>query len=159
MGGEKARNIFKRLYGRKLFKMIGELALKDVASAPAKKRLLQMDDERKQQWEGRIAECLEVDSDYVIVNKLQIGNPNYGSRSYDLNPEAVRIFEEKQGHLRNLGSYATELIPAHSPSADEALETIQVYAPMEGWSDLPMEQRQQKRSELETEVREVLLHP
>ncbi len=112
--------------------MIGELALKDVTSAPDKKRLLKMNDEQKRQKEECIAKLLKVDPDYVIVNKLQLENPNYGSRSYDLNSEAIMIFDKEQKELRKLSDYAAELILARPPAEEAALETIQVCAPMEG---------------------------
>ena len=72
---EKVRNIFEGLYGRRLFKMIGELSLKNVDDAIGRQRLLQMDDEQKRKWEERIAAHLKIDPDYVIVNKLHIRNP------------------------------------------------------------------------------------
>ena len=153
---EKARNIFDRLYSRKLFKMAGELPLKDVDSAPAKRRLLQMDDEQKQtgneqkrKWEERIAEHLKIDPDYIIVNKLHIRNPNYRSRSYNLNPEAIMIFDENRCNLKNLSSYATELILARPPADEADLETVQVYAPPNGWN------RQQE----EPQIQDILLAP
>ena len=156
---EKACNIFDRLYGRRLFKMIGQLPLKDVDSAPAKRQLLQMDDEQKRKWEKGIAEHLKIDSDEVIVNKLQIGNPNYGSRSYNLNPEAIMIFDEKQNDLRSLSSYKTELILVRPPSDEADLETVQVYAPQDGWNTLLTAQRQQEESQLQAKVEEILLAP
>ena len=146
---EKARNIFDRLYRRKLFKMIGELPLKGVDSAPAKRRLLQMGDEQKQKWEERIAEHLAIDSDYVIVNKLHIRNPNYRSRSYSLNPEAIMIFDENQPTLKSLSSYATELILARPPADEADLETVQVYVPPDGWN------KQQE----EPQIQDILLAP
>ena len=150
---EKAHNIFKRLYERRLFKMIGELPLKDVDSAPAKRRLLQMHDNQKQMWEERIAEHLDITSDYIIVNKVHIRNPNYGSRSYSLNPEAIMIFDEKQSDLRSLISYKTELILVRPPADEVDLETVQVYAPPEGWN------RQQEEIQLQEKVQEILLAP
>ena len=156
---EKAREIFNRLYQRRLFKMIGELPLKDVDSALAKNRLLQMDDEQKQKWKEGIAGHLGIDSDEVIVNKLHIGSPNYGSRSYTLNPEAIMIFDEKQDHLRNLSRYKTELIVVRPPADEADLETVQVYAPRDDWNTLPEAQRQQEELQLHEEVQETLLAP
>ena len=150
---EKACNIFDRLYRRKLFKMIGELPLKDVDSAPAKRRLLQMHDNQKRKWEERIAEYLEISSDYAIVNKVHIRNPNYGSRSYNLNPEAIMIFDEKQGNLKDLNQYKTELILVRPPADEVDLETVQVYAPPEDWN------RQQEEAQLQEKVQEILLAP
>ena len=72
---KKAKEIFKRLYERKLFKMISEIPLKDIDDAVAKRRLLQMDNEQKLQWERKIAEHISIEVDYVIVEKLQIQNP------------------------------------------------------------------------------------
>ena len=154
---EKARNIFDRLYSRKLFKMIGELPLKDVDSAPAKRRLLQMHDNQKRRWEEQIAEYLEISSDYVIVNKVHIRNPNYGSRSYSLNPEAIMIFDEKQSDLRSLISYKTELILVRPPADEADLETVQVYAPRDSWNTLSTAQRQQEQ--LQAKVQDILLAP
>ena len=156
---EKACKIFERLYQRKLFKMIGELQLKDVDDARAKKRLLQMNDDQKLQWEIKIAGHLQIDSDYVIVNKPQIRNPNYGSRSYNLNQEAIMIFDEEEKKLKTLINYATELILARPISDESALGTVQVYAPRDNWNNLPPTERQQKQTELEAKVQQVLRSP
>ncbi len=148
---KKARNIFDWLYRRRLFKKIGELPLKDVDSAPAKRRLLQMSNEQRLKWEKQIAEHLKIDSDYVIVNKLQIRNPNYGSRSYNLNPEAIMIFDEKKSDLRSLVSYKTELILARQPADEADLETVQVYAPQDDRNS------RQDVSQLQDNVQGILL--
>ena len=150
---EKAKEIFKRLYERKLFKMISEIPLKDIDDAVAKRRLLQMNNEQKLQWERKIAEHISIEVDYVIVEKLQIQNPNYGSRSYNLNPESIMIFDEKQEVLKSFSTYANKLILARPPSDESDLEIVQVYAPMDSWDDLSKEQRGQKQSE----VRKILL--
>ena len=146
---EKARNIFKRLYERRLFKMIGELSLKDVDDAIARMQLLQMRDEQKRNWEERIATHLAIDPDYVIVNKVHIQNPNYGSRSYNLNPEATMIFDEKQGNLKDLSRYKTELILVRPPADEADSATVQVYVPPDGWN------RQQE----ESQIQDILLTP
>ena len=150
---KKAKEIFKRLYERKLFKMISEIPLKDIDDAVAKRRLLQMDNEQKLQWERKIAEHISIEVDYVIVEKLQIQNPNYGSRSYNLNPESIMIFDEKQEVLKSFSTYANKLILARPPSDESDLEIVQVYAPMKSWDALSKEQRGQKQSE----VRKILL--
>ncbi len=154
---KKACNIFKRLYGRKLFKMIGELPLKDVDDPIAQRQLLQMENKQKREWEEQIAEHLRIDSDYVIVNKLHIRNPNYGSRSYSLNPEAIVIFDEKQSKLKSFSSYTTELILVRPPPEETALETVQVYAPQDGWNTLSTVQKQQAQVQLHDKVQEILL--
>ena len=156
---KKACNIFGRLYERKLFKMIGELPLKDVDDAIAKRRLLQMNNDQKLQWKTKIADHLQIDSDYVIVNKLQIRNPNYRSRSYNLNPEAIMIFDEQQSELRTLTNYTTELILARPLPDESALETVQVYAPLDNWNNLPLTKKKEKQTELEAKVQQVLRSP
>jgi HD superfamily phosphohydrolase len=146
---EKARKIFERLYDRRLFKVIGELSLKDVDDAIDRSQLLQMDDEQKRNREERIAKHLKIDPDDVIVNKLLIRNPNYGSQSYSFNPEVIMIFDEKQGNLKELRRYKTELILVSPPSDEVDLATVQVYAPPECWN------KQQE----ELQLQDILLDP
>ena len=143
----KAREIFQRLYERRLFKMIGELPLKDVDDSIDRKRLAQIDDLQKRNLEERIAEYLKIDPDDVIVNKLNIRTPNYGSQSYLLNPEAVMIFDEKQSNLKDLSRYKAELILVRPPADDIQLTTMQVYAPPNGWD----------RQQVESKIHEFLL--
>ncbi len=154
---EKARNIFERLYERRLFKMIGELSLKDVKNPIDKRRLHQVDGKHKRKWEEEIAEHLEIDADYVIVNKFQIHNPNYGGQSYSLNPEAIMIFDEKQSDLRSLGDY--EIIIARPPADEVDLEIVQVYAPRDDWNALSTVKRQPEQVNLQKKVQEILLAP
>ena len=132
--------------------MIGELPLKDVDDAIAKKRLLQMNDDQKLQWETEIADHLKINSDYVIVEKLQIQNPNYGSRDYNLNPESIMIIDGKQKVLKSFSTYANKLILARPPSDESDLEIVQVYAPIKSWDALSKEQ-----SKIRDEVRKILL--
>ena len=144
---EKARNIFKRLYERRLFKMIGELSLNNIKNPIDKRQLYQAGDDQIRKWEERIAEDLEIDPDDVIVNKLHIRNPNYGSQSYSFDPEAIIIFDEKQSDSRSLSDY--EIILARLPSDVTDLATVQVYVPPESWSS------QQK----ELQLQDILLAP
>ena len=129
--------------------MIGELSLKDVDDAIDRSQLLQMDDEQKRNREERIAKHLKIDPDDVIVNKLLIRNPNYGSQSYSFNPEVIMIFDEKQGNLKELRRYKTELILVSPPSDEVDLATVQVYAPPECWN------KQQE----ELQLQDILLDP
>ena len=145
----KVRKIIERLYDRRLFKMIGELSLKDVDDSIDRKRLLQMDDTQKRNLEVRIAEHLKIDPDDVIINRLHVRAPNYGSQSYILNPEAVMIFDEKQGNLKDLSRYKAELILVRSSDDEVNLATVQVYAPPDGWD----------RQEVESQIQELLLAP
>ena len=154
---EKARSIFERLYGRRLFKMVGELPLKDIKSPTVRKRPHQTDDEQKQKWEKRIAAHLKIDPDYVIVNKLQIRNPNYGSRDYGFNQEDIMIFDEKQRDLRGLSDY--ELILTRPSINETSLETVQVYAPQDGWNTLSTAQRRKEQKQLQAKVQKILLDP
>ena len=162
---EKTRNFFDRLCGRVLFKMIGEFPLKEVKNPIARKRLAQidekinLDDEQKRNWEKRIAEHLKIDSDFVIVKRLQIRNPNYGSRSYSFSPDAIMIFDEKRADLTDLSSYNAELFLVRLPSEEIALDTVHVYAPRDHWNTLPVQQRKQEQSQLQETVHDILLSP
>ena len=144
---EKACNIFKRLYERRLFKMIGELSLNNIKNPIDNRRLHQAEGKQIRKWEERIAEDLAINPDDVIVNKLHTRTPNYGTQSYNLDPEAIIIFDEKQREPRSLSDY--EIILASSSSDTADLVTIQVYVPPESWN------RQQE----ELQLQDILLDP
>ncbi len=150
---EKACSIFKRLYGRKLFKMIGELPLKNESTA-IKRLLFKMGDKQKEQLEKQIANRLQTDPDYVIVNKLENRNPNYGNQSYDNSLEAIMILEKNQ--IKSISDYPDELILSRLVH-NEIIFTIQVYAPMDSWDALSKEQRRQQQSKYRDNIREILL--
>ena len=109
---QKAREIFNRLYERCLFKMVAELRLKDETDMRVKRRLIGMTDdknpERQSEKEKEIANLLNIDADYVIIKALQIRNPNYGNRSYILNPDAIKIFDETEKDLMEMNDYTLE---------------------------------------------------
>ena len=152
---EKAHAIFNRLYGRKLFKTVANLRLKDETNIRVKRRLLAMKDDPqlRQQLETAIADHLGIDADYVIIKPLQIRNPNYGSRSYILNPEAITIVDEWSSEPRAMSDYTSELFFARPPTDDEtSLEMVQVYVPPEG-DNLSQKQR---RLALEPEIQKIL---
>ncbi len=154
---EKACNIFKRLYERRLFKIIGEVSLNNIKNPIDKRRLYQADDDQIRKWEERIAEDLEIDPNDVIVKKLQIRNPNYGSQSYSFNIEAIIIFDEKQSDSRSLSDY--EIILARLPSDEIDLEIVQVYAPRDDWNVLSTVKRQTEQEQLQKKVQKILLAP
>ena len=150
---EKACDIFNRLYSRNLFKMVAELRLKG-ENRKTQRRLIGMADEhsreRQSEKEKEIAERLNIDADYVIIKPLQIRNPNYGSRSYILNPEAITIFDEKQSESRSMSDYTSELFFARPATNDEAsFQTVQVYAPL----DLG---KKQNLLELDADIQDIL---
>ncbi len=152
---EKAREIFNRLYNRNLFKMVAELRLKDETNSKVRRRLLAMKDDSllKQELERKIAAHLRSDTDYVIIRPLQMRNPNYGSRSYILDAEAITIFDENQSEPRAMSDYASELFFARPATDNEAsLETVQVYVSPDG-NNLSGKQR---RSALEPEIQNIL---
>ena len=151
---QKACEIFNRLYDRDLFKMVAELRLKDETNSKVKRKLLAMKDDSvlRRKLEREIAAYLCTDADYVIIRPLQIRNPNYGSRSYVMDPEAITIFDENQTEPRTMSDYASELFFARPSFNDEAsLETLQVYAPVNNQS-----QEEQSISELQEEIRTIL---
>ena len=152
---QKACEIFNRLYERRLFKMVAELRLKD-ETLRVKRKLIGMTDdktgERQSKKETEIADLLKIDADYVIIKPLQIRNPNYGSRSYILNPDAIKIFDETEKDLMDMNDYTNELYFAR-PSTDEtSLEKLQVYAPYDDWHLLD----EQRKSDLEAHIQEIL---
>ena len=152
---EKAHTIFNRLYDRKLFKTVANLRLKDETNIRVKRRLLAMKDDPqlRQQLETAIADHLGIDADYVIIKPLQIRNPNYGSRSYILNPEAITIIDEWSSEPRTMSDYTSELFFARPPTDDEtSLEMVQVYVPPDG-DNLSQKQR---RLALEPEIQNIL---
>ena len=152
---EKAHTIFNRLYDRKLFKTVANLRLKDETNIRVKRRLLAMKDDPqlRQQLETAIADHLRIDADYVIIKPLQIRNPNYGSRSYILNPEAITIIDEWSSEPRTMSDYTSELFFARPPTDDEtSLEMVQVYVPPDG-DNLSQKQR---RLALEPEIQNIL---
>ena len=151
---QKACEIFNRLYDRDLFKMVAELQLKDETNSKVKRKLLAMKDNSvlRRELEQEIAASLCIDADYVIIRPLQIRNPNYGSRSYVMDPEAITIFDESQTEPRTMSDYTSELFFARPSFNDEAsLETLQVYAPVNNQS-----QEEQSISELQEEIRTIL---
>ena len=148
----KAHEIFKRLYNRRLFKMVTELPLKGEENVWVRKRLIDMKVDQKQAWEQKIADHLDVDADYVIVHKRQIRTQNYGSRSNILNPEAITIFDEKQQEPRHLSSYTSELSFARPPDDEVSLDIVQVYAISDDW----LKSREQSPVKLETEIQNIL---
>ena len=152
---QKAQEIFNRLYERHLFKMVAELRLKD-ETLRVKRRIIGMTDdktgERQSEKEKEIADLLKIDADYVIIKLLQIRNPNYGSRSYILNPDAIKIFDETEKDLMDMNDYTNELYFAR-PSTDEtSLEKLQVYAPYDDWHLLD----EQHKSDLEAHIQDIL---
>ncbi len=127
----ETKEIFSRLYDRKLFKMIAELRFKDERDVLLHSRLDEMlvDTEQKQRCEAEIAAHLGLNAAYVIVSKPPIRTQNYGIPTNLLNPEAIMIFDEDQNGLRRMIDYANELFFVRPSTDVSSLETVQIYAP------------------------------
>ena len=151
-GSGKAHEIFKRLYNRRLFKMVIELPLKGEENVWIRKRLIDMKADQKQLWEQKIAAYLGVDADYVIVHKRQIRTQNYGSRSNILDPEAITIFDEKHKEPRHLSSYMSELSFTRSRNDEVSLDIVQVYAIPGDW----INSKEQDPLNFEAEIQNIL---
>lgn len=126
---EKAKQIFNWLYNRQLFKMIAEIRFKDEKDRIVQTDLQEMvaDPIRKRECEEKIAECVDIDPDYVIINKPPIRNLNYVSQTTTPNLESIMVYDEKQDLLNFLSDYAGELFFVRHSTDTTALETIQVY--------------------------------
>ena len=148
---QKVCEIFNRLYERRLFKMIAELRLKDEALR-VKRRLIGITGdktrEKLMEKEKKIANLLKIDVDYVIIKPLQ----NYGSRSYILSPDAIKIFDETEKDLKDMNDYTNELYFARPSTDKTSLEKLQVYAPYDDWHLLD----EQHRTDLEVHIQDIL---
>ena len=151
---EKAREIFDRLYHRRLFKMVAELSLKNGDHRIAL-RLLRMDRLEKKQWtqkaEKEIAKYLGIEAEDVIIYRHQIRNSDYGSRSKILDPETIQILDEKHNELKKIEYYASELSFVRSAPEDISPETFHVYASPDGWAT-----SRKQTPELEADIQEIL---
>lgn len=148
---EKAREIFNRLYSRNLFKMIAELRFKDERDGMVRTNLRGMvaDADRKRRCEEEIAKLLGITADYVIISRPPIRNLNYVSQTEKPNLEAIMIFDEKREVLEFLPEYTGELFFVRPATAAASLETVQVYAPLDGAN-------KQNLLELEVEIQSIL---
>lgn len=148
---EKACDIFNRLYSRNLFKMIAELRFKDERDGMVRTNLRGMvaNADRKRRCEKEIAKLLGITADYVIISRPPIRNLNYVSQTEKLNLEAIMIFDEKREVLEFLPEYTGELFFVRPATATASLETVQVYAPLDGAN-------KQNLLELEVEIQSIL---
>ena len=148
---EKAREIFNRLYSRNLFKMIAELRFKDERDGMVRINLRGMvaDADRKRRCEEEIAKLLGITADYVIISRPPIRNLNYVSQTEKPNLEAIMIFDEKREALEFLPEYTGELFFVRPATAAASLETVQVYAPLDGAN-------KQNLLELEVKIQSIL---
>ena len=148
---EKSREIFNRLYSRNLFKMIAELRFKDERDGMVRTNLRGMvaDADRKRRCEEEIAKLLGITAHYVIISRPPIRSLNYVSQTEKPNLEAIMIFDEKREVLEFLPEYTGELFFVRPATAAASLETVQVYAPLDGAN-------KQNLLKLEVEIQRIL---
>ena len=126
---EKAKKIFNWLYNRDIFKVATEIRFKDEKDGIVQTTLREMvaDPTRKRECEEKIAKFVDVDPDYVIINKPPIRNLNYVNQTATPNLESILIHDKKQDSLSFLSDYAGELFFVRHSTDTSALETVQVY--------------------------------
>ena len=127
---EEARDIFNRLYNRKLFKMVTEIRLKDERDPILHAQLDEMltNKQQKHQCEAEIAKCLGIKGAHVIVSNPPIRILNYGAPIDKSSTEKTMIYDEEQKGLRSMIDYINELFLIRPSTDVSTLKSIQVYA-------------------------------
>ena len=107
------------------------------------------DADRKRRCEEEIAKLLGITAHYVIISRPPIRSLNYVSQTEKPNLEAIMIFDEKREVLEFLPEYTGELFFVRPATAAASLETVQVYAPLDGAN-------KQNLLKLEVEIQRIL---
>lgn len=156
-GACKVSELFRRLSGRRLFKQICDVRLEreEVKDAVVRDKLAKIEPETDaaRRLEEAIGARLDIDPDFVIVNRWNVGNPTFRSPSYRLDPEEILIVD-KDGTPRKASDFPDVTFQFNTTA--ESRQSIQVYAPRDSWND-PEADTDQERHDCQSTVREIII--
>ena len=132
---DKARNIANMIYYRKLFKPIYG---KDIGQLPTTIRphILNLNRKNAKNLEEEIGRIIEIDPDFVIVDRQSISNPLY-REPYGGELQEPIYFQDKDEKVYELSDIPTPLSRTGRPT----VERFWVYAPVEKDKRVKIEKR------------------
>jgi HD superfamily phosphohydrolase len=154
-GFPKVQEIFSRLADRRLFKQVCRLPLDEIPDVLDRGRLSKLNAETDEArgLERQIGKELNVDPDFVIVNRWSVKNPTYRPAGYEIKPEEILILD-RRGTLRTANEFPDLIFALNTTAASR--EAIDVYAPRDEWNQ-PGGGTGKERGQCEQTVKEILI--
>ncbi|MCC7104579.1 MAG: HD domain-containing protein [Chloroflexi bacterium] len=142
----RAREIFRRLRERRLYKEVALIPLGEVPNAVVRNQLLKLNDDRRLVLEEQIAELVHCEPWQVIVHRKTVKNPAYQDLG-GLDPEEI-YYVRRNGVPAALKDHPELVMALHSAS-----ERIHVIAPHDPAPGESRELAKGRRAELEDAIR------
>jgi uncharacterized protein len=152
-----AREIFQRLYQRRLFKLIHRKAIndKEMKDVGLRSKFLSLEDGKQHAYEKRISNVKELNcnSDHVILNIITIKNPTYRAPLGKISEDEIQVkledgvtiyLKEIYGSVMNLANI------------EDKQQYIEVYAPGEKWQYFKKSQKEKYLKKLDNEIATIL---
>lgn len=151
-GGDLSREIFERLFERKLFKLIHSRKISDIEGAKLKDKYSNLNGEEKKEFEAKIAEKLKVKPEFVIVHifdiKKPLGRPE--GFSIDDNSILVNLRGKQPEEISNIDWSILNF------KGVEKTPELQVYAPYDSLTVMTGGQKEKERKKLNDIVEKIL---
>ena len=154
-GDPKVQEIFSRLADRCLFKQVCHLPLEEIPDALDRDRLSKLNPETDEarELERQIGKELNVDPDFVIINRWSVRNPTYRPPGYEIKPEEILILD-RHGTARKANEFPDLIFALNTTAASR--QAIDVYAPRDAWN-YPEAMAEAERAHCEEAVKRLII--
>jgi hypothetical protein len=154
-GGELSRDVFERLFHRKLFKLVYEKPVSELEGAIRKSRYTNLNDKDRLELEGHIAGKLKIRPEFVIVHSVSIKNPTYRSPVLSVDDQNILVdFSTKKKEPEHLQDIPEFILNLANPL--KKTHYIQVYAPQDHLNDIIDDDKKKERERISREISEVV---
>lgn len=153
--GNPSKDIFQRLFDRRLLRRCFELRLSDIPDVRVRTKLAEISRQTAKPVESKIAEALGYAPALVIVNLLSIKNPTYRGPDIRLSFDGINVIDDS-GRVRSLSDVQESIL--NTSTNVSTTEILQVYLPADDIADISDDKEKRRRyKELHDKVGNIVL--
>jgi HD superfamily phosphohydrolase len=156
-GGPLSKEIFERLYNRKLFKMVHSRRISEIEGAKLKDIYsnLNLNNTFENDLEKKIAEKLKTKPEFVIIKTVDIKNPFWSPQGYSIKDQTilVKLRDKPDKEAEQIGEIKWSIFNFKGGFGSPE---IQVYAPYDFLTDMRGSKRETEKKKLDEIISKIL---
>lgn len=154
---ESARDVFGRLFSRRLFKLIHRRGInqREMEDIGLRSKFLKLEPASCREFEKEISkiEGCRCNPDHVILNIVTIQNPTYRSPAGRIGEDEIQVRSEK-GTIKYLKDIPWSVM--NLSNVEDKQQYVEVYAPAEKWANLRSSKKKSLLKKLDKEIQKIL---
>lgn len=140
-GDELSKEIFKRLFERRLFKLLHSRRLSEIEGAGLKHKYANLKEDEKKELETKIAEKLKRKPEHVIINTIDLKNPIGRPQGLSIDDETILV-KLKDKPAEKIKSIPWSIFNFRGPYENVELH---IYAPYDELNELDVRAKEKEK--------------